>query len=50
MATLIAAARLSNDVPAQKFTLKKYFMELANYNIWANTMAIDWLNQISDEQ
>jgi len=29
---------------------KKYFIELADYNIWANTIAIEWLKQISDEQ
>ena len=29
---------------------KKYFLELARYNAWANTIAIDWLNQINDAQ
>lgn len=29
---------------------KKYFLELADYNIWANNRVITWLNQISDEQ
>ncbi len=29
---------------------KKYFLELADYNIWANNIAIEWLNQINDEQ
>ena len=29
---------------------KKYFLELADYNIWANKIAIDWLNLINDEQ
>ena len=50
MAILTATTPLSNGAPAQTSTLKKYFTELANYNIWANTIAIDWLNQISDEQ
>jgi uncharacterized damage-inducible protein DinB len=29
---------------------KKYFIELADYNIWADNIAIEWLNQINDEQ
>ena len=29
---------------------KKYFLELADYNIWANNIAIDWLHQINEEQ
>jgi uncharacterized damage-inducible protein DinB len=29
---------------------KKFFLELADYNIWANNNAISWLNQIGDEQ
>ena len=29
---------------------KQYFVDLANYNIWANDIAINWLNQINDEQ
>ncbi len=29
---------------------KKYFIELAQYNIWANNLVISWLEQISDEQ
>ena len=29
---------------------KKYLLELANYNIWANNKLIDWLSQISVEQ
>jgi len=29
---------------------KKYFTELADYNNWANNIAIDWLNQINDDQ
>ena len=29
---------------------KKYFSELADYNIWANNIAIEWLNQINNEQ
>jgi uncharacterized damage-inducible protein DinB len=29
---------------------KKFFLELADYNIWANNNAISWLNQIDDEQ
>jgi len=29
---------------------KKYFTELASYNIWADSIAIEWLNQINDEQ
>lgn len=29
---------------------KKYFTALANYNIWADNLSIEWLNQINDEQ
>ncbi|MDJ1505875.1 DinB family protein [Xanthocytophaga agilis] len=29
---------------------KKYFLELADYTIWANGIIIKWLNQINDEQ
>lgn len=29
---------------------KKYFIALADYNIWADNMAIEWLNQINEEQ
>lgn len=29
---------------------KKYFTVLADYNFWANNMAIEWLNQINDGQ
>jgi len=29
---------------------KKYFIQLANYTIWADQKVIGWLNQISDEQ
>ncbi|MES2796878.1 MAG: DinB family protein [Bacteroidota bacterium] len=29
---------------------KEYFLKLANYNIWANDICTDWLNQISEEQ
>jgi uncharacterized damage-inducible protein DinB len=29
---------------------KKYFSELADYNIWANNIVFDWLNEINDEQ
>jgi len=29
---------------------KAYFIELANYNIWANDIVCNWLDQISDEQ
>lgn len=29
---------------------KSYFIELANYNIWANNIVADWLLQISEEQ
>src|SRR6185312_9831602 len=29
---------------------KQYFKELAEYNLWANTIVCDWLEQISDEQ
>jgi uncharacterized damage-inducible protein DinB len=29
---------------------KKYLLELAQYNIWANQKMIDWLSQISEEQ
>lgn len=30
--------------------MKKYFTELANYNNWADSRSIQWLNQINDEQ
>lgn len=29
---------------------KNYFLELAQYNIWANQKMTDWLSQISEEQ
>jgi uncharacterized damage-inducible protein DinB len=29
---------------------KHYFIKLADYNSWANNKAIEWLNQINDEQ
>ncbi|MEN9523062.1 MAG: hypothetical protein RL065_1439 [Bacteroidota bacterium] len=29
---------------------KKYFLELAAYNCWANNRVISWLNQLTDEQ
>jgi uncharacterized damage-inducible protein DinB len=29
---------------------KKYFMELAAYNNWADNTAMEWLHQITDEQ
>jgi uncharacterized damage-inducible protein DinB len=29
---------------------KAYFLELANYNIWANNKMISWLNDINDVQ
>ena len=29
---------------------KQYFKELAEYNLWANTIVCGWLEQISDEQ
>lgn len=29
---------------------KNYFLELAQYNIWANQKMINWLSQISEEQ
>ena len=29
---------------------KAYFTTLADYNIWADSIAIEWLNQINDEQ
>ena len=29
---------------------KSYFLELAQYNIWANQKMINWLSQISEEQ
>ena len=29
---------------------KKYFIALADYNSWANNMAIEWLYQINDDQ
>lgn len=30
--------------------LKTYFLELADYNIWANTKVIGWLNQLDELQ
>lgn len=29
---------------------KNYFIQLADYNIWANTIFMGWLRQINDEQ
>lgn len=29
---------------------KQYFIQLANFNIWANNIVISWLEQINDEQ
>jgi uncharacterized damage-inducible protein DinB len=29
---------------------KKYFIELSNYNIWANNIVCNWLEKITDEQ
>ncbi|HVX26492.1 MAG TPA: DinB family protein [Parafilimonas sp.] len=29
---------------------KQYFKEIAEYNLWANTIVCGWLEQISDEQ
>lgn len=29
---------------------KKYFSELADYNFWANNIAISWLDQINEQQ
>jgi uncharacterized damage-inducible protein DinB len=33
-----------------KIMTKQYFIELADYNIWANNIQCDWLEQISEEQ
>lgn len=29
---------------------KTYFLQLANYNVWANAKAINWLQQLTDAQ
>jgi uncharacterized damage-inducible protein DinB len=29
---------------------KEYFIELAEYNIWANNIVLSWLDKITDEQ
>jgi uncharacterized damage-inducible protein DinB len=29
---------------------KKYFIELSNYNVWANNIVCSWLGKITDEQ
>jgi uncharacterized damage-inducible protein DinB len=29
---------------------KQYFIEVAEYNIWANNIVLSWLNNINDEQ
>jgi uncharacterized damage-inducible protein DinB len=29
---------------------KAYFIELAEYNIWANTIVLSWLDKMTDEQ
>ena len=29
---------------------KEYFIELANFNIWANNIVCGWLENISDDQ
>jgi len=31
-------------------TNKKYFIALAQYNYWADHIAINWLNQINEDQ
>lgn len=33
-----------------KIMTKQYFIELADYNIWANNLQCDWLEQLSEEQ
>jgi uncharacterized damage-inducible protein DinB len=40
----------SANAENSKNDLKTYFVELAEYNNWADGRAIDWLSQISDEQ
>ncbi len=44
MTTLLANAKTGEH------DLKSYFVELAEYSNWADSRAIDWLNQVSDEQ
>jgi len=29
---------------------KQYFLEVADYNIWANDIVLSWINNITDEQ
>jgi len=29
---------------------KQYFLEVADYNIWANDIVLSWINKITDEQ
>lgn len=29
---------------------RKYFIDLADYNLWVTNIVIEWLNQITDEQ
>ncbi|MBB6498011.1 DinB family protein [Pedobacter cryoconitis] len=44
MTTLSILTENGNDC------LKGYFIELADFNNWADNRAIDWLTQITDEQ
>ena len=30
--------------------IKQYFLEVADYNIWANDIVLSWINNITDEQ
>lgn len=41
------SASESNDTGAY---FSRYFLALADYNIWANNIAIGWLQQIDDQQ
>src|SRR6187551_1611750 len=29
---------------------KEYFLEVADFNVWANNIVLSWLNNITDEQ
>ena len=29
---------------------KSYFLKLAQYNVWANNIVFNWLNQITEEE
>ena len=47
---LATTAKSDTRILPKNHMNKKYFLELAQYNIWANQKMINWLSQISEEQ